>query len=136
MPIGNAVLSAVLRSPAHPLVSRWACLVRYTGPRSGRVITLPTLYARHGDDVVVVVGWPEKKRWWRAFRAEHDVEVLVRGRWLPRRARTVDGADEPQVAAPLLDTYMARFPRSTSFLPGDTDEERRRATVVVWCRPR
>jgi hypothetical protein len=136
MPLGHAVVSAVLRSPAHPLVSRWVCLVRYTGPRSGRVVTLPVLYARHGDDVVVVVGWPAKKRWWRAFRNEHDIDLLVRGRWEHRRARVVSGADEPEVAAPLFATYEARFPRSTRSLPGDTVAERRRAALVVRCRPR
>jgi hypothetical protein len=136
MPLGNALLGAVLRSPVHPLVSPWLCLVRYTGPRSGRVITLPTLYARHGDDVVIVVGWPERKRWWRAFRTAHDVEVLVRGRWEPRLGRALVGADEPEVVAPLLDAFRARFPRSASALPGDTDEERRRAAVLVWCRAR
>jgi hypothetical protein len=136
MPLGHDVVSAVLRSPAHPLLSRWACLVRYTGPRSGRVVTLPTLYARHGDGLVILVGWPEKKRWWRAFRTAHDLEVLVRGRWEPRRAHTVVDTDEPDVAAPLYETYRARFPRSTTFLPGTTDDERRRAAVVVWCLPR
>ncbi len=40
--VGNALVSAVLRSPLHWLLSGSTDLIRYTGWRSGREMTTPT----------------------------------------------------------------------------------------------
>jgi hypothetical protein len=54
MTIGNAVVSTVLRSPVHGLLSATLCLVCYTGRRSGRTITTPVQYIDlHGDVVIL-----------------------------------------------------------------------------------
>lgn len=118
-------------------------LVRYTGRRSGRLITTPTQYARLGQELIVLVGRPESKTWWRNFRTDQEVEVLVEGRWLPMTARAVVGADEPDTIAPLLAAYRQRFPRSgrssrAAEAGSDRDPERDPAagSVIVWCRPR
>ena len=75
----NPVLAAVLRSPAHPLLSRRLALIGVTGRRSGRSYTIPVLYRQGGDTVTIAVQWPERKRWWRNLRGGADVELLVRG---------------------------------------------------------
>jgi hypothetical protein len=134
--IGNTFVKAVLQSPLHGLLSGSTDLIRYSGRRSGRTITTPTQYATHGEDVVILVGRPETKRWWRNFTDEHDLDVLVRGSWRAMRGRAVVGADEPEVLRPLLDTYLARFPRAARALPGSDGAEQVAHTVVVWCRPR
>lgn len=133
---GNAVVAALLRSPLHGMLSGSTAVVRYSAPRSGRLIDTPVQYARHGDGVVILVGRPEGKRWWRALRGEHELDVLVQGRWLPMRERAVLGAEEPGSVAPLLDAYLARFPKAARAVPGDTREAQVRAAVVVHCRPR
>jgi hypothetical protein len=126
----------LLESPFHGVLSGTVDLVRYEGRRSGRRITTPTQYARLGDDVVIMVGHPEHKTWWRNFETERDLEVLVRRNWLPLRGRIVRGADLPEVAAPLLEAYLARFPRAARALGNGTGDEQLRAAVFVWCRPR
>ena len=136
MSIGNAVVGALLRSPFHRAMSGSIDLIRYTGRRSGRVITTPTQYATHGDDVVILVGHPESKQWWRNFSEACDVEVLVAGVWRPMRGRALVGADEPETVRPLLETYLARFPRAARSLDGTSSDERVRRSVVVECRPR
>ena len=45
-PQGNSLVLAVLRSPAHRLLSGMAVELRYTGRRSGRVFAPPLQYAR------------------------------------------------------------------------------------------
>jgi deazaflavin-dependent oxidoreductase (nitroreductase family) len=136
MGIGNGVVSAVLRSPLHRLLSGSTDVVRYTGRRSGRQFTTPTQYVHHGDDVIILVGRPETKSWWRNFRNDRDTDVLVRGRWTPMTARAVVGADEPELIAPLLAAYLERFPRAAQLLDAETNEILARRAVVVWCRPR
>lgn len=134
--VGNAIVVRLLQSPLHRLLSGAVDVVRYTGRRSGREFTTPTQYASRGDDLVILVGRHDSKTWWRNFREERDLEVLVRGRWLPMKARAVIGAEEPATIAPLLHAYLARFPRASRALGDGPADTRAGRAVVVWCRPR
>jgi hypothetical protein len=136
MDMGNRMVGALLASPLHRLLSGSTDLVRSTGRRSGRTFTTPTQYARHGDDLVILVGKPDTKTWWRNFREDRDLDVLVQGRWLPMTGRAVVGAVEPEMIAPLLDAYLERFPKLAANLDGESEGSRARHAVVVWCRPR
>ena len=129
MKLANMFVGAVLRSPLHRLMSGSTDVVRYRGQRSGATFSTPTQYARHGDEVIILVGHPQTKSWWRNFRHERDVDVLVRGRWLAMKGRVVMGSDEPDTIAPLLDAYVARFPKVARTI--DCGQ-----AVLVWCRPR
>ena len=129
MSVGNVVVSGVLRSPLHRMLSGSTGLVRYTGRRSGRQFITPAQYVEHGADVLILVGHAETKTWWRNFRSDRDLEVLVRRTWRTMTARAVVGTDEPGTIAPLLDAYLQRFPKAARLL-GDP------FTVVVWCHPR
>ena len=76
----NPIVRALLRSPLHRLLSSRVALITVTGRRSGRPITLPVGYTRRGDLVSVVVGWPERKTWWKNLRGgERGVALLIRG---------------------------------------------------------
>jgi F420H(2)-dependent quinone reductase len=136
MNIANRVVRAVSASPMHRIISGSVDVVRYVGRRSGRTISTPTQYARRGDDVLILVGRPAAKNWWRNFRQDHDLDVLLRGHWTPMIGRAVVGADDPERITPLLDAYLARFPKAVRALEGNTDESRARGAVIVWCRPR
>ncbi|HET9102703.1 MAG TPA: nitroreductase/quinone reductase family protein [Solirubrobacteraceae bacterium] len=89
----NPVVTAVLRSPLHPLLSRGLALITVTGSRSGRRYTFPVSYRQHGDQVTVTVGWPERKRWWRNLSHGGRVELQVRGR---RRGGTARALGDPR----------------------------------------
>lgn len=136
MGFANSIVGAVLRSRLHRLLSGSTALLAYDGRRSGRRIVLPTQYARHGDDVVILVGRPETKRWWRNFEEPRDLDVLVAGEWLQMTGEAFSGADLSHVADPLLGAYLDRFPRASKALGSGTDEERRARAVLVRCRPR
>ena len=136
MSFGNACVSTLLRSPFHRLLSGSTDLIRYRGRRTGREITMPTQYAECGSDFVILVARPATKTWWRNFRTERDLDLLIRGRWSPMTARAVFGADDATGIGPLLDAYLTRFPRAQRHFGEGTPDDRARRTVVVRCRPR
>ena len=73
-PRGNSFVLAVLRSPAHRLLSGMAVELRYTGRRSGRRYALPVQYAREGQRRVVVPQGPESKTRWRNCATPQPVD--------------------------------------------------------------
>ena len=138
MSFANQVVCKLLESPAHRLMSGSTDVIRYQGRRSGKTFRTPTQYATYGDGLVIFVGRPDTKSWWRNFGQDRDLDVLVAGDWRAMVGRAVVGADEPDTIAPLLNAYLQRFPKTSRLLDetvGDGDGEGA-GTVVVWCRPR
>ncbi len=91
---GNGVVLAVLRSPAHRLLSGMAIELRYIGRRSGRPFALPVQYVREAQRLLVAVQDPATKTWWRNFRTPQEVTVRLRGE-LRRGTAVVVGIDDP-----------------------------------------
>ena len=77
----NPVIAAVLRSPAHQLLSHNMLLLTVTGRRSGKRFTFPVSYVRRaGDTVNIGIVMPESKLWWRNLTdGGAPVTVLLRG---------------------------------------------------------
>jgi F420H(2)-dependent quinone reductase len=75
----NPFVRAVLRSPAHVLLSGRLALLTVTGRRSGRAFTFPVGYHRDGERVTIDVGSPERKRWWRNLSDPAPVEIRLEG---------------------------------------------------------
>ena len=75
----NPVVRAVLSSPLHPLLSRRLALITITGRQSGRRYTFPVGYRHDGDRVIINVGQPERKHWWRNLTEAGQVEMRIRG---------------------------------------------------------
>ena len=136
MTIADSVVCKLLESRAHRLLSGSTDVVRYRGRRSGETFFTPTQYAIYGDGLVIFVGRPDTKTWWRNFRDDRDIDVLVRGEWRAMTGRAVVGTNEPETIRPLLDAYLQRFPKAARILDGATGTAGRNNAVVVWCRPR
>jgi len=75
----NPLVGAVLRSPAHGLLSGHLALITVTGKRSGRTYTFPVGYHEEGERIAIGVDWPERKRWWRNLVDGAPVELRLRG---------------------------------------------------------
>lgn len=136
MGVADRVVRTVLASPLHGLLSGSTDVIRYRGRRSGSTYETPTQYACSGDDLVILVGRPETKTWWRNFRTGHDLDVLLAGEWSPMVGRAVVGAEDPDAVAPLLEVYLARFPKAARLFGDAEGPERDRQAVLVHCRPR
>ena len=134
----NKFVRWLLGSPLHFLLSGSVCVVEYRGRMTGRRIATPTQYVCDGDNVIILVGSPQRKVWWRNFNTEdgHDVDLLVQREWLPMRGRAIVGAEEPEAISPLLTTYFQRFPKAARSLGGDAADAAADRAVVVWARPR
>ncbi len=76
---GNRVVQALLRSPAHRLVSGRLTLITVTGRRSGLEHTLPVSYKQDGERLTIPVMWPDRKLWWRNLREGAPVRLRHRG---------------------------------------------------------
>jgi deazaflavin-dependent oxidoreductase (nitroreductase family) len=109
MPIGNALVGGVLRSPLHRTMSRSLLLLTYRGRRTGKEYTIPVGYARYADDeLVVIAGRPGGKTWWTNMRGSLPVRVRLAGKDIQGEARLVTG-DE---AVPRLAVYLEQIPRA------------------------
>jgi deazaflavin-dependent oxidoreductase (nitroreductase family) len=116
LPPGNSLVLAVLRSPAHRLLSGLVIELRYTGRRTGRQYVLPVQYARAADRLIV---WPQdapRKTWWRNFEAAQPVTVRLAGQVWPGTARVIDRGDPAWEEARRV--YAARWRRLASRLTG------------------
>jgi hypothetical protein len=97
------------------------CVLRFRGRRTGRIVTVPVGYSPHGDGSLIVrVGRAEGKSWWRNFRDEHPVDVLLRGQWrhglgrVAGRQVAADGTTEVQVVIDIAaGTGSARRPTAS-----------------------
>lgn len=67
-PVFNAPVAALARSRRFGrLLNRNVALLSYTGRRSGRRFSIPVVYHRSGDVVVIDANMPDAKTWWRNF---------------------------------------------------------------------
>jgi hypothetical protein len=87
----NPVVRALLRSPLHWLLSRRLVLLRVTGRRSGRTFELPVGYVRDDAGILVTVGAPEHKQWWRNIDGPTPITVVLCGRTRTGIAELADG---------------------------------------------
>ena len=86
MSFANRVVCKLLESPAHGLMSGSTGVIRYRGRRSGATFMAPAQYAIYAGGLVIFVGRPDTKTWWRNFRRDRDIDVLVAGDWQIGRA--------------------------------------------------
>jgi deazaflavin-dependent oxidoreductase (nitroreductase family) len=95
-------------------------LLTTTGRTTGQARTTPLIFARDGDDYLVVAsmgGAPQHPDWYKNLTANPDTHIQVRGEHLAVRARTATADEKPRlwgiVAAqwPNYDVYQTRTER-------------------------
>lgn len=99
----NPLVRLLLRSPLHALLSRRLVLLRITGRRSGRMFELPVGYVLDDSGILVTVGGPEHKQWWRNIDGPTAITVVLRGRTRAGVAELVDGDAATHVRIALAD---------------------------------
>ena len=108
----NWVMVTILRSPLHGIFSGSILAIRYTGVRSGRVLTVPARYHRQGNHLQLVTSLDTA--WWPNFIGGLDAEALVAGRWYA--ARVEASRDTPEVAGPLLLQLWQAHPSDAAYM--------------------
>lgn len=74
--IVNPVLTVILRSPLHGLMSRRLLLLSFTGRKSGKRYTIPLGYAQTGNRLLITT----KSAWSKNLRGGAPVGVRLQGR--------------------------------------------------------
>ena len=106
----NPLVRFILRSRAHAVLSGQLVLITYTGRISGVKHTLPVRYAKSGNELIVISGYHQYKKWWRNLRQQSTVNVCYRGEWIQTTATAYEG--DASVVVPRLEAYLKRFPAS------------------------
>ena len=85
----NPLVRALLRSPAHRVMSRGVLLLTYIGRRSGRRYTLPVQYARADQSLILWPAHHDRKRWWRNLQPPAPVQLRLAGHELHGTAQVL-----------------------------------------------
>ena len=75
--VPNALISLLLRSPLHGMVSKSCVLLSFRGRKSGNRYTFPVGYWKHEGDTVAVI---PLHNWWKNLRGNVPVTVWLKGR--------------------------------------------------------
>jgi deazaflavin-dependent oxidoreductase (nitroreductase family) len=92
MKFGNFMVSLLLRSPLHGMLSGMFLIISMRGRKSGRVVSTPVNYVADGERLVVTS--LRTRTWWRNLRGGASVTVRLRGKDLPAQAEAVEAAGE------------------------------------------
>ncbi|MFF0817077.1 nitroreductase/quinone reductase family protein [Rhodococcus sp. NPDC003318] len=109
-----ALHTALLRRTGGRLGRRFrgsdVLLLTVRGRRSGSPHTVPLLYVRDGDDLVVAAsngGFDWEPQWWRNLRAEPHAVLEIGGRRRPVVAEQLQGDDRAAMWSRLVDQLSA-----------------------------
>jgi len=108
--VTNPFVRLVLNSPLHSMLSGRLILITYTGKISGKKHTLPVQYAESNNELIVVAGYHQHKKWWRNLSQSTTVNVRYRGEWFEASAKAFDG--DVEAIVPAFPCYLKRFPAS------------------------
>jgi deazaflavin-dependent oxidoreductase (nitroreductase family) len=106
----NGLVSWLLRSPLHGLVSKSILLIEVKGRKSGKTISVPVNYIRDGDTLWVTSQRP--RQWWRNLNGGADVKIRLAGRDLKGTGRAI--TDLAEVGDGLL-SYFRLAPRYAKY---------------------
>jgi deazaflavin-dependent oxidoreductase (nitroreductase family) len=106
----NGLITWLLRSPLHGLVSKSILLIEVKGRKSGKTISVPVNYIRDGDTLWITSQRPRK--WWRNLIGGTAVNVRLAGRDLKGMGRAI--TDVAEVGDGLL-SYFRLAPRYAKY---------------------
>ena len=89
--ISNPIVRWILSSRLHGLMSKNVLLITFRGRKSGKHFTTPVQYIQTGQEIWIIVGYPEKKRWWKNLTESTLVNLCLRGEWQSGQAITLTG---------------------------------------------
>lgn len=83
----DRLITWLLRSPLHKLLSGGTMLIAVTGLRSGNSYTFPVDYVRDGEGFLIMSY--RNRRWWRNLGGGAQVSVRVKGQDLTAVAEAI-----------------------------------------------
>lgn len=99
----NPIITGLLRSPFHGVVSGLYMLVTFTGKKTGQTYTTPVQYRQFGRTLKFVTR--RNRTWWKNLRGGAAVTVRVRGQDLRGTAEEIQADNDTARAAEILAVY-------------------------------
>ncbi len=90
------------------LVNNDMLLLSTVGRRSGKDHTVPLLYLRDGEDLVIIASWggrEENPEWYKNLVANPSATVQINGTRFPVRAATADDTKRSRIWPRVLAAY-------------------------------
>ena len=113
----NPIMSWMIRSPLHFMVSKSMMLMTYTGRKSGKSYTTPMNYlAINGS---FYTNSYRDRVWWRNLRGGAEVTLHLRGEEVPARAEVIE--DQAAVAI-ALQKYLETAPQLAKYMDVKLDK--------------
>lgn len=114
----NPIMSWMMRSPLHFIVSKNMMLMTYTGRKSGKDFTTPMNYlAMNGG--IYTTSYRDRV-WWRNLRGGAEVTLHLRGEAVPAYAETVE--DQSAVAR-YMNEYLEAAPHLARYMDVRMNED-------------
>jgi deazaflavin-dependent oxidoreductase (nitroreductase family) len=98
----NPIISLLLRTPFHGLISKGVLLLEFKGRKSGKTYRVPVSFARLEDGSLLVITF-KRRKWWYNFVGGEQVHVWMRGR---KRAARAEAITETQALQAALVEYL------------------------------
>lgn len=83
----NPIITAILRSRFHGLVSNTYVLITFRGRKTGAVYSTPVQYRQEAEQLAFVTR--RKRLWWRNLQDGAPVELVLRGQTRKARAHAL-----------------------------------------------
>jgi hypothetical protein len=116
----NPIMTWLLKSPLHGLVSGNMLLVSIRGRKSGKMVSTPTNYLRVGN-TLWIISW-RTRDWWKNLRGGGPVRLLLAGKSVEGRGQVLE--EQKTVASGLRD-YYERVPQAAKYVRIGLDSARR-----------
>lgn len=108
-PLFNRVMTWLLHSPLHRLVSGSILTLTFTGRKSGKSYTTPLSYSRQGEQLIVFT----HSGWWKNLQGGAPVTVRVQGQTVHGYAEAIAG--ESATILPYLRTHLTQLTRDLRY---------------------
>jgi hypothetical protein len=113
----DPLMTWLLKSPLHGMISRSTMLINVIGRRSGRRITIPVNYQRRGNTLWVISH--RERTWWKNLRGGAEVTLRLTGKDNKGRAKVIE--EETAVAQSLFE-YYALLPKLAKYVGIELDD--------------
>jgi deazaflavin-dependent oxidoreductase (nitroreductase family) len=134
--IGNAVMSAIIKSPFFWILGSNFAVIKMTGRKSGKEISTP-INVTHDKGEYWVVSMPERT-WWRNLRDHAKATLHVRGRKYTVTGEVFENMEQAKGA---FEKYFRKNPKFARFYsvqmlpdgqpnPSDIERVARRHIVI------
>lgn len=107
----NPIMTWILRSPFHSLLSGNTMLITVKGRKSGKEFSTPVNYVDMGEALFTISF--RNRTWWRNLRGGSPVTLRLKGRDVRARSATVE---DLQSVAEQLKAYFEKVPQFAKYL--------------------